>query len=79
MAEPPVSSRELAMVQSEARSSGGLLEGDLEWVFPEDPVKARFVLRDSRERQLWDILGEQGHATVSELANLSEKLGNAQR
>ena len=77
MAEPPVSSRELAMVQSEARSSGGLLEGDLEWPCPEDPAKVRFVLWDSQECQLWDILGEQGHAAVSKLTNLSKKLGNA--
>ena len=45
---------------------------------PEDQTKAWFVLQDSWERQLWDILGEQGHAMVSELTNLSEKLGNAQ-
>ena len=50
--ELAVSPRELAAVQSEARPSGGSSEGDLEWPFPEDPSKARFVLRDSRERQL---------------------------
>ena len=37
-----------------------------------------FVLRDSQERQLWDILGEQGHAAVSELTNLSTKLKDIQ-
>ena len=37
-----------------------------------------FVLGDSQECQLWDILREQGHAAVSELANLSAKLGDAQ-
>ena len=39
-----VSPLELAVVQSEAGPSGGSLEGDLEWPFPEDPSKARFVL-----------------------------------
>ena len=47
MVEPPVSSRELAVVQSEARPSGGLPEGDLEWPYPKDPGKVRFVLCDS--------------------------------
>ena len=62
----------------EARPSGGLPEGDLEWPCPEDPAKVRFVLWDSQECQLWDILGEQGHVAVSQLANLSIKLGDAQ-
>ena len=38
----------------------------------------RFVLWDSQECQLWDILGGKGLATVSELANLSAKLEDAQ-
>ena len=53
----PVSPQELivlprgaAVVQLEAGPSGGSSEGDLEWSFPEDPSKARFILRDSRER-----------------------------
>jgi len=78
MAEPPVSSRELAVVQSEAGPSGGLPEGDLEWPYPEDPAKVWFVLQDFWECQLCDILGEQGHATVSKLANLSAKLEDTQ-
>ena len=45
---------------------------------PQGLGKGRFVLWDSQERQLWDILGEQGHAAVSELTNLSAKLGDAQ-
>ena len=44
---PPVSPRELAVVQLEAGASGGLPEGDLEWPYPKDPSKVRFVLRDS--------------------------------
>ena len=44
VAELPASSRQLAVVRSEAGPSGGLPEGDLEWPYPEDPVKARFVL-----------------------------------
>ena len=74
-----VSSRELAVVQLEARPSGGLLEGDLEWPCPEDPAKARFVLWDSSECQLWDIFGGQGHVTVSELTKLSVKLESIQK
>ena len=55
------------------------MDGDLEWPFPEDPSKVRFVLWDSRERQLWDIFGGQGHAAVSELTKLSAKLENARK
>ena len=47
MVELPVSSWELAVVQSEAGPSGGLSEGDLEWPCPKDPAKVRYVLRDS--------------------------------
>ena len=50
--ELAVSPRELAVVQSEAGPSGGSSEGDLEWPFPEDASKARFILWDSQERQL---------------------------
>jgi len=78
MVEPLVSLRELAVVQSEAGSSGGLPKGGLEWPCPEDPTKVRFILRDSQECQLRDILGGKGLATVSELANLSAKLEDAQ-
>ena len=73
-----VLSRELAVIQSEAGPSSGLPEGDLEWPCPEDPAKVRFVLQDSQQCQLWDILGEQGHAVVSELTNLSAKLEDTQ-
>ena len=78
MVEPRASSRELAVVWSEAGPSGGLPEGDLEWPCPEDLAKVRFVLRDSQECQLWDILGGKGLAMESELANLSVKLEDAQ-
>ena len=50
MVELPVSSRELAVVQSEVGPSGGLPEGDLEWPCHEDPAKVQFVLRDLEER-----------------------------
>ena len=86
MAEPLVSPwelavppRELAVVQLEAGPSSGSTEGDLEWPCPEDPSKAWFILRDSRERQLWDIFGGQGHAAVSELTKLYAKLESAQK
>ena len=49
MAGPPASSRERAVVQSEAGPSGGLPEGDLEWPCPDDPANVWFVLRDSQE------------------------------
>jgi len=62
------------VVQSEARPSNGLPEDNLEWPYPKDPAKVRFVLRDSQECQLRDILGMKGLATVSKLANLSAKL-----
>ena len=78
MVELLVSSRELAVVQSKAGPSSGLPEGDLEWPYPEDPIKVWFILRDSQECQLWDILGGKGLATVSELANLSVKLEDAE-
>ena len=39
----------------------------------------RFVLWDSRERQLWEIFGEQGHAVVFELTELSTKLESARK
>ena len=45
--ELAVSPRELAVVWLEAGPFGGSLEGDLEWPFPEDPSKVRFILRDS--------------------------------
>ena len=38
----------------------------------------RFILWDSQECQLWDILGEHGHTALSELATLSAKLGDVQ-
>ena len=46
-AEPPVLSRELAVVRSEAGPSSGLEQTDLVWPCPEDPTKVRFILRDS--------------------------------
>ena len=78
MVELSVSSRELAVVQSKDGPSDRLPEGDLEWPCPDDPAKARFVLRDSQECQLWDILGGKGLAMESKLANLLVKLEDAQ-
>ena len=74
MAELPESSWELAVVRSEARPSGELPEGDLEWPYPKDPAKVWFILQDSQECQLWDILGEKGLTMESDLAKLSVKL-----
>ena len=45
---------------------------------PRGPSKVRFVLWDSQECQLWDILGGKGLAMESELANMSVKLEDAQ-
>ena len=47
VADPPVLSWGLVVVQPKAGPSGGPTEGDLEWRYPKDPAKARFVLRDS--------------------------------
>ena len=66
------------MVRSEAGPSDGLPKGDLEWPCPKDPSKVWFVLRDSQECQLWDILGGKGLAMESDLAKLSMKLEDAQ-
>ena len=45
--ELPMPSRELAVVWLEARPSSSPKETSLEWPFPEDPTKVRFVLQDS--------------------------------
>ena len=45
--EPPAPLQELAVVQSEAGPSSGLEETDLVRPYPEDPMKVRFILRDS--------------------------------
>ncbi|XP_066388112.1 uncharacterized protein [Miscanthus floridulus] len=74
---PVVSMRDLAVAQLEARPFGEVPEGDLEWPCPEHPANARFVLRDSQERQLWDIFGGQGHVAVSELTKLTTQLESA--
>ena len=75
--ELPASSWELAVVRSEAGPSSGLEESDLVWPCPEDPMKVRFILWDSQECQLWDILGGRGLAMESNLAKLSVKLEDA--
>ncbi|XP_066344381.1 uncharacterized protein [Miscanthus floridulus] len=49
--EPPVSPRELAVVRSEAGPSGGSLEGDLEWPFPEDPLKLESARKQAQFAQ----------------------------
>ena len=45
---------------------------------PRGPGEGAVRPPGSQECQLWDILGEQGHAAVSKLANLSTKLGDTQ-
>ena len=69
-----VSPWDLVVARLEARPSGEVPKGDLEWPYPEHPASARFILRDSRERQLWDIFGGQGHVAVSELTKLTTQL-----
>ena len=66
------------MVRSEARPSSGLEETDLVWPSSEDPTKVHFILLDSQECQLWDILGRKGLTMESDLAKLSVKLEEAQ-
>ena len=65
------------MVRSKAGPSSGLEETDLVWPCPEDPMKVRFIIWDSQECQLWDILGGRGLAMESDLAMLSVKLEDA--
>ena len=65
------------MVRSEAGPSSRLEETDLVWPYPEDPTKVCFVLWDSQECQLWDILGGRGLTMESDLAKLSVKLEDA--
>ena len=48
------------------------------WPYPKDPSKVRFVLWDSQECLLWDILGGRGLTMESDLAKLSVKLEDAQ-
>ena len=60
MVEPLVSSRELAVVRSEAGLSGGLPEGDLEWPCPEDLAKVWFVLWIPRSVSSGTSLGSRG-------------------
>ena len=69
---------ELAVVRAEAGPSNGLEETDLVWPCPEDPTKVWFILRDSQECQLWDILGGRGLAMESNLAKLLVKLEDTQ-
>jgi len=76
---PVVSPQDLVVVRLEARPSGEVLEGDLEWPCPEHPASARFILRDSQERQLWDIFGGQGHVAVSELTKLTVQLESTRK
>lgn len=73
--EPPMLLWEMVVVRSGAGPFSGLKETDLEWPCPEDPTKVWFVLRDSQECQLWDILGGRGLAMESDLVDLSVKLG----
>ena len=51
--------------------------GDVVWPSPGDPRKARFILRDEEEVQLWDILGGRGLAMESDLAQTKERLKEA--
>ena len=57
--------------------SNRLEEGDLEWPCHEDPSKVWFILQDSQEYQLWDILGDRGLIMESDLTKLSVKLEDA--
>ena len=69
-----MSPRDLAVARLEAGPSGEMPKGDLEWPCPEHPTSAWFVLRDSWERQLWDIFRGQGHVTILELTKLTTQL-----
>ena len=74
-----MSPRDLAVARLEAGPSGEVPEGDLKWPYPEHPASAWFVLRDSREHQLWDIFGGQGHVAISELTKLTAQLESTRK
>jgi len=74
-----VSLRDLTVVRLEAGPSSKVPEGDLEWPCPEHPASVQFVLRDSQERQLWDIFRGKGHVAISELTKLTAQLESARK
>ena len=66
------------MVRSSAGPSSGLeATRELVWPYPGDPRKARFILRDEEEVQLWDLLGGRGLTMESDLAQTRVKLEEA--
>ena len=66
------------MVRSSTGPSSGLgATTDLVWPCLEDPRKVRFILRDEKECQLWDVLGGRGLAMESDLTQTSMKLEEA--
>ena len=66
------------MVRSSAGpSSGSGVTRELVWPCPGDPRKARFILRDEEEVQLWDILGGRGLTMESDLAQTKARLKEA--
>ena len=77
------SSQELAMVWSSldvamAGSSSGLgATRELVWPYPGDPRKARFILHDEEEVELWRMLEERGLSMESDLAQTKAKLKEA--
>ena len=83
--EPPdiLSSRELVMIRSSLDTvMAGSFVGsgathELVWPYPDDPRKARFILRDAEEVALWHFLEDRGLSMESDLAQTKAKLQEA--
>ena len=65
------------MRSSAGPSSGLEATRELVWPYPGDPRKARFILRDEEEVQLWDLLGGRGLTMESDLAQTKARLKEA--
>jgi len=50
---------------------------ELVWPCPDEPRKARFVLRDKEEVKLWHLLGERGLSMESDLTHTKARLEEA--
>ncbi|XP_066316626.1 uncharacterized protein [Miscanthus floridulus] len=64
---------ELAVGQSEARPSGGMPEGDLEWPCPEDPAKLESIHRESQNREAEVIAVQAEEQCAAERATTVER------
>ena len=68
------SSLDTAMARS---SDGSGATHELVWPYPNEPGKARFVLRDEEDMKLWHLLRERGLSMEFDLALTKVKLKEA--